>query len=1209
MRKLVLFPLMFLSIIANANDLKGDANGDGVVDATDIVEIVNYMNGKASDKFNPTLSDMNGDGVVNESDVKLVASLILYGDLNLAYIKKLNSAEKEEVKEILDDLAGTDFVDAETAAESLKTNPNVEEAFSEDGNNLVTKMKGENGYVVYPMYELKSPFTSYESLSTPAQTRGTERYYRPKDVAMFNFFDGMAGHEVQNAIVRDLKNEFGRHDYYVDPYGRSNIEMTSFTYEHLENVLDKKTPRNPAVIIIMSHGCKIKGVSHFATLDEVPDANKDPNIHSFRSGKKSYLLVPTSKIFSKISKNDHCLVYLGICDGASEDEYKKLDIPVIGYTGKTCMAEVNAAILFYLMLDEGYFFDEACNALIREPNDRDSHYVNSKSVNDFTLDRYTDKGLIYEPSYVVDVQAARTITSSKKGVFLAKGQMLDYDEENHNPEFYRIRCQNLFGEVDWYYNPVQKEAFDWGRFDLDGSFMKKASFDGHIEGIYRYIFESVFCQIMENGKRPINTKTDGNPDWRLIRPKVQQFLVVSDCLKENSAEPAISADDLQAPNVSDEKGQKVETIELSVGDEVKCSVTGVSDHAFDVVCLDADVVSSSVSDGQLVVKALSEGSTYIGVYDVQNRQMAIIKVTVGAGSGSESSPTLNASELVIKEGGQETIDISSGSGNYSVESSDPEVASATLNGSSVKIIGLLPGNTIVTITDLAHQSATDLLVTVERVSTGEYIYPKDHYEISEDGTTLLRWTGDEKRIDLGADPAFASLTTVNLSENFSNKNIVVIPNHIKTVVGYIYGATKYLEFSDGDEVLELQDFYGDYSGVKHLYIGRNLSLPLNCSNNMNLRSITFADNVDMAIEDEAFWRCDKLEIVKLGKKITSIGGSAFYESNNLRYINLHSVKRIGGSAFSGLGKLPRKLIIPVSVEQIEDYAFSGTKLEEVIFERSDAPLEIGMEILPPSVKSISLGRVLTKSYGNNYYTFNMEGLQEVIVNCNGLLCEGVFFGAQNLKKVTLEEGVTEIGNEAFRDCSSLESVIIPSTVTRIGEHAFNGCTSILTLTIPSTVNSIGSFGLNGIRNAVISDSAEPLDYEFYNNPFDEHPLEYLYCGRNLVGDNAFSGFGSLVELTIGDQVTGKIEGRGLSKLEKLTIGSGITGFVDGWAFYECSSLKEVKINQTTPPELSEYSHAFYETPRSEATLYVPKGSEDAYREANVWKEFGTIIGF
>ena len=1104
MRKIFLILLIFLPLTVIADDLKGDANGDGVVNATDIVEIVNYIKGQASDKFNLLLSDMNDDGIVDEADVKLVASQILNGGANLVYIEKLNTGDVEEVKEVLDDLAGTDLVDAETAVESLKTNPNVEEVFSEDGNNLVTKMKGENGYVVYPMYELKSPFTNYESSSTPAQTRGDERYYRPKDIAVFNFFDGMADHEVQNAILRDLKIEFGRHDYYVDDYGRSNIEMTSFTYDHLENVLDKKTPRNPAVIIIMSHGCKINGVSHFATLDEVTDDNKDPNIHSFRSGKKSYLLVPTSKIFSKISKNDHCLVYLGICDGASKDEYNKLDIPVIGYTGKTCMAEVNAAILFYLMLDEGYFFDEACDALIRDPNDQDSHFVYSKSVNDFTLDRYTDKGLIYEPSYVVDVQAAKTITSSKKGAFQAMGQMVDYDEESHNPEFYRIRCQSLFGEVDWYYNPVQKEAFDWGRFNLDGSFMKKSSFDDHIEGIYMYIFESVFCQILENGKRPINTKTDGSPDWRLIRPKAQKFLVVSDCLKENSAEPAISADDLQAPSVSDEKGQEVETIELSVGDEVKYSVTGVSDHSFDVVCLDADVVSSSVSDGQLTVQALSEGSTYIGVYDAQNRQMAIIKVIVGAGSGSGSSPTVNASELVIKEGEQETMEISTGSGNYSVESSDSEVASVALNGSSVTVNGLLPGNTIVTITDLTQQTTTNVLVMVKRVPIGEYIYPTDHYEISEDGTTLVRWTGDEAIIDLGADPAFASITTVYMSDGFSGRDQVIIPNHIKKIVGSFYGVTKYLEFSDGDDVLDLQDENERnewHSGIDHFYVGRTLSgFSLNFSSFYNHlpRSIVFADHVDLAIEDNAFSRCNTLEVVKLGKKISSIGNEAFYECDNLKYIDLASVKRIGDGAFWGpYGGVPNfsKLIIPASVEQIGERAFAAS-IEEVIFEKGDKPLEIGHDIML-YVKKISLGRVLCPSYDADLFNNGFSDLLEVYSNSNGSFPGFFVRGAPNLEKVILEEGVTEIGNAAFEDCGSLKSIIMPSTVTKIGDYAF-------------------SF---------------------------------------------------------------------------------------------CYSLREVRINQAIPIDLSESSYVFNYAPLSEATLYVPKGSEEAYRAANVWKDFGTIVGF
>jgi len=56
---------------------KGDANGDGVVNVTDIVEIVNAILGHHSDKFNETAADVNGDGQVNVTDIVSVVNIIL----------------------------------------------------------------------------------------------------------------------------------------------------------------------------------------------------------------------------------------------------------------------------------------------------------------------------------------------------------------------------------------------------------------------------------------------------------------------------------------------------------------------------------------------------------------------------------------------------------------------------------------------------------------------------------------------------------------------------------------------------------------------------------------------------------------------------------------------------------------------------------------------------------------------------------------------------------------------------------------------------------------------------------------------------------------------------------------------------------------------------------------------------------------------------
>ncbi len=60
--------------------VSGDANGDGKVNVTDIVEIVNYILGHPSDKFLFEIADVNGDGVVNVTDIVMVVNIILSSD-------------------------------------------------------------------------------------------------------------------------------------------------------------------------------------------------------------------------------------------------------------------------------------------------------------------------------------------------------------------------------------------------------------------------------------------------------------------------------------------------------------------------------------------------------------------------------------------------------------------------------------------------------------------------------------------------------------------------------------------------------------------------------------------------------------------------------------------------------------------------------------------------------------------------------------------------------------------------------------------------------------------------------------------------------------------------------------------------------------------------------------------------------------------------
>ena len=65
----------------------------------------------------------------------------------------------------------------------------------------------------------------------------------------------------------------------------------------------------------------------------------------------------------------------------------------------------------------------------------------------------------------------------------------------------------------------------------------------------------------------------------------------------------------------------------------------------------------------------------------------------------------------------------------------------------------------------------------------------------------------------------------------------------------------------------------------------------------------------------------------------------------------------------------------------------------------------------------------------------------------------------DITNIVIGNGVTSIGRNAFRRCSSLISVTIPSSVTSIGEYAFVECSSLPSVTVPNSVTSIGGWAL------------------------------------------------------------------------------------------------------------------------------------------------------
>ena len=103
-----------------------------------------------------------------------------------------------------------------------------------------------------------------------------------------------------------------------------------------------------------------------------------------------------------------------------------------------------------------------------------------------------------------------------------------------------------------------------------------------------------------------------------------------------------------------------------------------------------------------------------------------------------------------------------------------------------------------------------------------------------------------------------------------------------------------------------------------------------------------------------------------------------------------------------------------------------------------------------------------------------------------------------VRSVVIGNGVTGIGDGAFRNCGSLTGITFSGSITSIGNSAFENCTSLTQVTIPDSVRMIGTGAFAGCTS--LTSVYIPKDMETH-----EYMGEVAYPG-------AFSGCSSLTSL-------------------------------------------------------------------------------------------------
>ena len=211
------------------------------------------------------------------------------------------------------------------------------------------------------------------------------------------------------------------------------------------------------------------------------------------------------------------------------------------------------------------------------------------------------------------------------------------------------------------------------------------------------------------------------------------------------------------------------------------------------------------------------------------------------------------------------------------------------------------------------------------------------------------------------------------------------------------------------------------------------------------------------------------------------------------------------------------------------------------------------------------------------------------------------YQTEKIKKVIIEDGVTEIGGNAFLSCNNLVSVKIPNSVTNIGYQAFGSCSSLTSVIIPNSVTRIGESAFSGcsaLTSIIIPNSVTTIErYAFYYCS----SVTSLTIGNSVtsIGEYAFQGCSNITSLMIPNSVMDIGVGAflGCSGLTSVTLGNSVKNI----QFHACYNIKEIYSWSPTPP-------AFYfdEAQSMHTKVFVPEGSAEAYKYASGWKNFANI---
>ena len=261
--------------------------------------------------------------------------------------------------------------------------------------------------------------------------------------------------------------------------------------------------------------------------------------------------------------------------------------------------------------------------------------------------------------------------------------------------------------------------------------------------------------------------------------------------------------------------------------------------------------------------------------------------------------------------------------------------------------------------------------------------------------------------------------------------------------------------------------------------------------------------------------------------------------------------------------------------------------------------------------------VLTISGNGNMYNYSnpdageyeppflYEKITSVVINSGVTSIGNSSFSNLSLTSITIPNSVTKIGDSAFFYCPRLTSVTIPNSVTTIGSSAFYGCTNLTNITIPDSVITIGQKAFENCyftsdnfvnnskcqynRGETIVDTDTDgfcMKGDVLVNMRPSYAIGEVSIPNSVIkiGDYAFEGCESLVNVTIPDSVTNIGQDAFVScyGLTSVTIPDSVTRIAKQ-TFFGCTNLTNIII----PDSVTSIGDSAFENCTSLTSVIIP----------------------